>query len=220
MCLTTFVRSIGATMRTDRNMNAVRGSVHVADAERRSFSAVASRSGPSSFFAFMPARLPALLPSFTARIDIIGVNPFVFLPTDTLHAVFAQAGKNKGPVPVHGTIDGHAFIQTLVRFSGHWRLYLNGPMLKATRRSVGEQVKVRIAFDPRDRTTPMPAVLEAALDRHPKARAVFDGLAPSRRKEIMRYIGNLKSEEAITRNVARAIAFLEGRERFAGRDRP
>ena len=77
-----------------------------------------------------------------------------------------------------------------------------------------------LAFDPRDRSTPMPAVLQYALERHPHARSVFERLSPSRRKEIMRYIGHLKGEVAITRNVARAIAFLEGRERFAGRDKP
>ena len=168
----------------------------------------------------MTARLPALLPAFTARIDVIGVNPFVFLPAHTLHALFDQAGKNKGPIPVRGTINDHAFTQTLVKFSGHWRLYLNGPMLKATRSSVGDDVITRLAFDPRDRSTPMPAVLQYALERHPHARSVFERLSPSRRKEIMRYIGHLKGEVAITRNVARAIAFLEGRERFAGRDKP
>lgn len=163
---------------------------------------------------------PELLRGFKATIAIIGVNPYVLLPTDRLRALFVQAGKEKGPIPVHGTLDGHIFQQTLVRFAGDWRLCLNGPMLKATGKGVGDVVLVRIAFDARDRSTPMPPALEHALDQHAAARRTFDALPPSRRKEIMRYIGNLKSDEAVRRNVARAIAFLEGRERFAGRDHP
>lgn len=158
--------------------------------------------------------------TFKAEIGIIGVNPYVFLPMPVLEKLFAQASKYKGPIPVHGTLDGHAFTQTLVKYAGHWRLYLNGPMLKAAKRSVGEKVSVRIAFDPRDRSTPMPAALEAALKANKHARVVFGSLAPSRKKEIMRYIGHLKSEEAVKRNVLRAIAFLQGEARFAGRDKP
>lgn len=168
----------------------------------------------------MPARVPALSPWFVAEIRIIGVNPFVFLPASVLKGLFAQAGKEKGPVPVRGTVDAHAFTQTLVKFSGHSRLYVNGPMLKAVKKSVGDTVRIRIAFDPRDRSLPMPAALEAALQQHGKAAVKFASLPPSRRKEIMRYIGNLKGEAAIAKNVARAIAFLEERERFIGREKP
>lgn len=163
---------------------------------------------------------PALLRAFKAEVFIIGINPYVLLPETTLQALFTQANKDKGPIPVHGLLDGHPYIQTLVRYAGAWRLYLNGPMLKATRKGVGDTVSVRIAYDPRDRTTPMPAALEAALNKNTQARKVFDALAPSRRKEIMRYIGTLKSEDAVEKNVARAMAFLLGKERFAGREKP
>lgn len=156
--------------------------------------------------------------SFSAIIRIIGVNPYVPPPRTVLSALFARSGKRKGPIPVQGTIDGHPFVQTLVKYAGRWRLYVNGPMMRATRRTVGERVEVRIDFDPRERTTPMPVALEAALRMNPRASEAFRALPPSRRKEIMRYIGRLKSTAAIERNVARAIGFLEGRERFAGRD--
>lgn len=163
---------------------------------------------------------PTLSRTFQARIAIIGVNPFVLLPEATLDRLFTQAGRDRGPIPVHGTIDGHVFTQTLVKFAGAWRLYLNGPMLKTAKKSVGDAVRIRIAFDPRERSIPMPPALEAALKVNNNARAVFDALSPSRRKEIMRYIGNLKSEEAIAKNVVRAMNFLEGKARFAGRDKP
>ena len=57
-----------------------------------------------------------------------------------------------------------------------------------------------------------------ALAASPAAASAFEALPPSRRMEIVRYLARLKSEAALERNVAKAIAFLEGRGRFAGRD--
>ena len=156
--------------------------------------------------------------TFSARIDIIGVNPFVLLPAAVLKALFIAAGKDKGAIPVKGTINGHPFIQHLVKYSGQWRLYLNTPMRKGSASDVGDTVKVSIAFDPKERTTPMPAALKKALQQNKPAKAVFDGLSPSLQKEMMRYINNLKTAESVERNVAKAIGFLLGKERFVGRD--
>jgi uncharacterized protein YdeI (YjbR/CyaY-like superfamily) len=49
---------------------------------------------------------------------------------------------------------------------------------------------------------------------------VFEGLRPSRQREIVRYIASLKSPASRQRNVGRAIAFLIGEGRFVGLDRP
>jgi uncharacterized protein YdeI (YjbR/CyaY-like superfamily) len=62
--------------------------------------------------------------------------------------------------------------------------------------------------------------LEKALNENEQALKVFESLAPSRQKEIKRYIGFLKSEESVEKNVTRAIGFLSGTERFVGRDKP
>ena len=158
--------------------------------------------------------------TFNATIEIIGVNPFVFPPDKVLKAVFKQAGKDKGPVPVNGTIDGHPFTQTLVRYSGHWRLYINGPMLKASGKKVGDRTTLTIAFDPGERTISMHPKLNDALIANPIAKATFDQLPSSRQKEIVRYISFLKTESSVDKNVARAIAFLLGKERFVGREKP
>jgi uncharacterized protein DUF1905 len=65
---------------------------------------------------------------FTAKILKIGINPYVGLPEDVLNTLFRQADKNKGPIPVRGTLDGKRFKQTLVKYQGAWGLYLNTPM--------------------------------------------------------------------------------------------
>jgi hypothetical protein len=158
--------------------------------------------------------------SFCAKIEIIGINPFVFLPDKVLQALFAQAGKTKGKIPVKITIDGHSFIQTLIKYSGHWRLYLNTPMRKATGKEVGDTALFTIAYDPAVREVPIHSKLTAALKANQNAKQVFDALIPSRRLEIVRYISFLKTEESIDRNVVKAINFLLGKERFIGRDKP
>jgi hypothetical protein len=157
---------------------------------------------------------------FKAKIHIIGVNPYVLLPAAILNSLFQQAGKDKGAIPIKGTLDGHAYIQTLVRYSGKWRLYLNTPMRKAAGKETGDTLDVTVSFDPVARVTPMHPKLKKAFSANKKAAAVFHGLSPSRRKEIQRYIAFLKNETSVDRNIERAIAFLSGNGRFVGRDKP
>jgi hypothetical protein len=158
--------------------------------------------------------------SFKAKIEIIGINPFVFLPDRILKNLFTQAGKDKGPIPVRGTIDGHAYIQTLVKYSGYWRLYINGPMLKDAKKHVGDIITLTIEFDLEERVIPMHPKLMEAIDKNRKAKKVFDQLSASRQKEIIRYINSLKSESSVSKNITRAINFLCGKESFVGRAKP
>lgn len=155
--------------------------------------------------------------TFKAKIDIIGINPFVLLPARVLKSIFTQAGKDKGPIRVKGTIDGHPYTQTLVKYSGHWRLYINGPMLKVSGKEVGDSTSLTIEFNPRKKVVPMHPRLEAALKANKKAKAKFDSLPPSRQEEICRYINHLKTEAAITKNIDKAIQHLLGKAMFAGR---
>ena len=158
--------------------------------------------------------------SFSAKIFKIGVNPYMLIPSPVLKEIFKQAGKNKGPIPVRGELNGHKFIQTLVKFSGKWRLYLNTPMRKAAGIDVGDLASVKIEFDPDPRIIRIHPKLKLALEKNKKAMTAFSQLPPSRQKEIVRYIGALKTDESIDKNVRRAINFLTGKERFVGREKP
>lgn len=55
---------------------------------------------------------------FKPKIEIIGVNPFVFLPERALRKIFNQAGRSKGKISVRMKFDGHEFPQTLIKWSG------------------------------------------------------------------------------------------------------
>jgi len=155
---------------------------------------------------------------FHAEIEIIGINPFVFLPDDVLQNVFKQSGTDRGKIPVKMTIEGHEFRQTLIKYAGHWRLYLNTPMRKAAQKEVGDRATFEVRYDPAKREIPIPPKFKKALKENPDAKRVYDELAPSLRLEIVRYLSRLKTKESLDRNVARAINFLLGKERFIGRD--
>jgi hypothetical protein len=157
---------------------------------------------------------------FKARIEIIGVNPYVYLPDRVLRWIFVQAGKDKGKIPVRMKIDGHEFPQTLIKWSGAWRLYLNTPMRKAAKKDVGDTANFEIAYDPAKRTVPMHPKFAKALRKNKEAKQVYDSLRPSLQLEINRYFSFLKSEDAVDRNVVKAIKFLLGKGRFVARDTP
>ncbi|RYZ19954.1 MAG: DUF1905 domain-containing protein [Chitinophagaceae bacterium] len=158
--------------------------------------------------------------TFTATLEIIGINPYVTVPAAVLQQLLAAAGRNKGPVPIKGTVNDVPYVQTLVKYAGAWRLYINTTMLPASPKRVGERIRVAVAYDPADRSVAFHPRLAAALEANGAARAVFESLPPSRRKEIARYIAGLKSEASVEKNVERAIGFLLGKGRFVGRDKP
>ena len=158
--------------------------------------------------------------TFNAKIYIIGVNPYVLLPANVLKELFKQAGKDKGTIPIKGTLDGHPYIQTLVKYSGKWRLYLNTPMRKSAKKDVGDVIEVTIAYDSEERIIPTHPKFASALLENKKASEVFTSLSPSKQKEIVRYISFLKTETSVDKNVTKAITFLLGKGRFVGRDQP
>jgi len=158
--------------------------------------------------------------SFSAAIDIIGINPFVFVPDDILREIFKQAGKDKGHIPIKGTVNDKPYQQTLVKYSGAWRLYINMSMLKNSPQRIGERIEVTLCFDPESRVIAPPSDFVKALAENEQAKMVFDNLPPSRNLEIVRYLSGLKTEAAREKNIKRVIRFLLGEERFAGRDKP
>jgi len=168
----------------------------------------------------MPGYMAKAIHHFRARIEIIGVNPFVFVPAGILAALQKAAGARRGKIPVRMEIDGHGFVQTLVKWKGAWRLYLNTPMRKAAGKEVGDWAKFGVGFDPKKRTVRMHAKLREALEATPEARAVYESLRPSLQLEIRRYLSFLKTEATVERNVEKAVQFLLGKGRFVGRDSP
>jgi hypothetical protein len=158
-----------------------------------------------------------MLRRFTAKIITVQgalpkiINPCVLVPAKIVAALKAESGKNQS-IPVRASVQGKPFKANLVRYRGAWRLYLNGAIRKAADAEPGDRVTVGLVFDPRQRSVPVPATFAKALKGNRKAKAAFEALAPSRRKEILRYLGNLKREESLRLNVERMLRYLTGRK--------
>ena len=146
--------------------------------------------------------------SFSARIFKLGINPCVDVPQNVLEELFRRAGKTKGPIPVRGKLNGKPFIQTVVKYQGAWRLYLNMQMRRDAGADVGDITKVKIDFDSKPRIFPMHPELIYALSKNKKVKTLFDKLAHSRQEEIVRYLNSLKKEESVKRIVTKIIQRL------------
>lgn len=160
---------------------------------------------------------------FRSVIEINGVNPFVLV--SARHG--AKLRKDwRRPMPVRIRVNGKPEAPWRINLmpvgDGSFYLYLHGDVRKASKTKVGDVVTVELEFDddykggPADH--PMPAWFGNALDRHPVAKRNFGKLIPSQQKEMLRSLARLKSVEAQTRNLRRAIHVLSGgTARFLGR---
>ena len=150
--------------------------------------------------------------SFDTKVRKVDVNPYVRVPVAIVYDLLDESLRESGPIPVRGTLQGKRFSATVVKFRGLWRLYVNGPMRSSAGVDVGDDVTVTLQLDSVPRKTPEPPEFTRALARHPKARARFQKLAPYRRKEILRYLGNIKTPETFERNLAKVVAYLQGKK--------
>lgn len=157
---------------------------------------------------------------FTSVIEIINGNPYVRPPDKILDGIFKQAKKISSPISIIGKINGAAFTQSLVRYKGDWRLYINIVMAKAAKikfaksisEIVGRTVTLEIEFNPNPIVYKMVSFLKNALDKNLTAKTNWEKLIPSRQKEILRYFSWLKSKEAKRRNLEKVINVLSGNE--------
>lgn len=164
------------------------------------------------------AKTPVNSHAFKAEIEIIGINPFVSVPEEILDALFKQAGRSKSPVPIKGKVNGKPYTQTLMKYKGAWRLYINTTMLSNSPKRIGETIEITVSVDNADRTITAHPELLKAIAKNKKAKEVFNSLTPSLRNEIIRYISNLKTEASIKNNIQKAIDFLLGKGNFVGRE--
>jgi uncharacterized protein YdeI (YjbR/CyaY-like superfamily) len=78
----------------------------------------------------------------------------------------------------------------------------------------GDTVPVVLALDTEERTVEVPEDLATALAGDAEAKAAFDRLAYTHRKEFARWVGEAKKVETRERRAAQALEMLrEGRTR-------
>jgi hypothetical protein len=152
---------------------------------------------------------------FQATIEITALNPY--LHVSAARASTLRRGWRR-PMPVMIRINGAPRsppwrTNMMPLGDGSFRLYLQATVRRASGTQVGDSVRAEVRFDAKYRggpQHPMPAWFRGPLRANRKAWATWQALIPSRKKEILRYLAQLKSTAARKRNVTRALRALAG----------
>lgn len=117
-----------------------------------------------------------------------------------------------GPLdpPVVVTIGDRSARLRVARMGGRNALGLSKAARADLAVEAGDEVDAVIALDQAERTVDVPPALAAALDADPAARAAWDRLSYTHRKEHARAIADAKQEATRERRVAKALAMLRG----------
>lgn len=122
------------------------------------------------------------------------------------------AGLGPGKVfPVRVTIGDRTAEARVARMGGENLVGLSKDRRAALDVEIGDVVKVVIELDEGPREVSVPEELAAALAENPEAKAAFDRLPPSHRKEHARAVADAKRPETKARRVAAAIDGLLNR---------
>ena len=124
--------------------------------------------------------------------------------------VVAALGGGKRP-PVTVTVGGYGYRTTVAPMGGAYWIPLAAEHREAAGVQAGREVDVRVELDTAPRETPLPEDLAAALDDG--ARAFFEGLAPSHRKEWVRWVEEAKRPETRAARVEKTAEALRAGRR-------
>jgi hypothetical protein len=123
-------------------------------------------------------------------------------------AQVAAIGEGAKRFPVRATINGYSFRTTVTRMRGEFLLGLNREVRESAGAEAGDTVEVAIELDTEPREVDVPEALATALADDAAARATFDALSFTHRKEYARWVAEAKRAETRDRRVAKALEEL------------
>jgi bifunctional DNA-binding transcriptional regulator/antitoxin component of YhaV-PrlF toxin-antitoxin module len=121
--------------------------------------------------------------------------------------VVEKLGGGKRP-PVAITINGHSWKSRIAVMRGRYLIGLSKANRQAAGVATGDIVEVEVELDAEPRIVVEPADFLRALDADPVARAAYDGLSYSRRRDHVRAIEGAKRPETRSRRIDAAMASL------------
>jgi bifunctional DNA-binding transcriptional regulator/antitoxin component of YhaV-PrlF toxin-antitoxin module len=131
-----------------------------------------------------------------------GEHPTVEVPFD----VKERYGRARAPV--RGTVDGTEFRTTVAVYGGRYYLGFRKELRERAGIDIGDRVEITVELDREPRTAEVPQALAAALAQDPPAKANFDALSPSHRREYANWIADAKREDTRERRTRKAVAML------------
>jgi len=127
-------------------------------------------------------------------------------------SVVAALGSGNRP-PVTVTIGGHSYRTTVARMGGRFLIPLSAENRTAAGVAAGDLVDVGIEPDTAPREVDVPADLAEVLARDDAARATFDGLSFTHRKEWVRWVEEAKKPETRATRLAKTVESLRAGKR-------
>lgn len=116
----------------------------------------------------------------------------------------AAFGSGKRPRVVV-RIGEYTYRSTVAAYGGVFMLPLAAEHRQAAGVKAGDEITVTLELDTQPRTVEAPEDLVGALDAMPGARAAFDALSYSARKEHVRQVETAKTPETRQRRIARIV---------------
>ncbi len=141
----------------------------------------------------------------------IGAVAAIALPVDVLEFFGTRAR-----VPVRGTINGFPFRSSLMPMGGCHMMPVNQILRKGAGAEAGDIVEVVMERDDEKRTVEPPAVLKKALAKNKAAKANWEKMGFTHKKEIALWIEAAKKEETRARRVAKVMQVLETGAKWSG----
>jgi len=119
-------------------------------------------------------------------------------------------------VPVRGTINGFPFRSSLMPMGGCHMMPVNQSLRTGAGVEAGDTVEVVMERDEEKRTVVAPAVLKKALAKNKVAKANWEKLAFTHKKEMAVWIEGAKQEETRARRLAKVMQVLEKGTKWTG----
>ena len=110
--------------------------------------------------------------------------------------------------PVRGTVNGVPFRSRLAVYGGETMLGLTNAFRASAGIAEGDEVEVVMERDDAPREVEVPPALQAALDGDAVARAAYEKLSFTHRREYADWIAQAKQEKTRSRRLGRAIEML------------
>lgn len=142
--------------------------------------------------------------TFTTELVVRGPAAAIVLDEAQVEAL----GEGAKRFPVRATVNGYEWRTSVARMRGEFLVGLNREVRSGAGVEAGQTVDVVLELDDQPREVQVPAALAAALDGDPSAKAAFDALAFTHRKEFARWIEEAKREDTRERRVAQALEMI------------
>jgi hypothetical protein len=136
---------------------------------------------------------------------------FIAVPFDV-----SELWGTRGRVAVKGTINGFPYRTNIQPMDGRHLLTFNKQLQAGSNAKAGDTVSVVMERDTDERVVEVPGELAKAFRKDKEAKALWDKLAYTHRKEFAQWISGAKQVETRERRAAKAIDMIRMKKTMSG----